>query len=108
MYLQGVCSSLIGPTLPDLGKNVNAELDSLSSIFLGCFVGGIGGALLAGIIPSHVNRCLVISIGLGLLSLGIILIPWIHDVTVLACLFAVAMCGFNLTDTGRWKLCLNG
>ena len=95
LCLQGVWSRITGHTL----KIANAYWPFDPSVVLGRLVGGVAGALLAGVIPSRVNRWLLLSIILGLQSLWIIT-PWMDDVVLAGWLCAVESCGLYLTHTG--------
>ena len=100
--LQGVWNGLTGPTLPDLEKTANANLASLSNIYLGRTLGGIIGLLFVAFIADHVNNWLLLSVSQGLMTLGIILIPWMPNATSLSSTFALATCGYVLTDAGKY------
>lgn len=60
VYLQGMCISVLGPTLEDLAINVNKNISNISYIFVGRSVGYIGGSLLGGILFDCMNPHLLL------------------------------------------------
>lgn len=60
LFFQGMCISVLGPTLEDLAINVNKNISNISYIFVGRSAGYIGGSLIGGILFDCMNPHLLI------------------------------------------------
>jgi hypothetical protein len=57
---QGVSAAVLGPTFPDLARNVNRNVSSLSEIFVGRALGYLCGSVVGGVLFDCMNHFLLL------------------------------------------------
>uniref|UniRef100_A0A8D0GDM5 Major facilitator superfamily domain containing 4B n=1 Tax=Sphenodon punctatus TaxID=8508 RepID=A0A8D0GDM5_SPHPU len=99
--------AILGPTFPDLAKNVNRNVSEISYVFVGRSLGYFGGSLIGGILFDFMNPQLLLGISMVGTAGGLYAIPWAKKPLLLAILMSVIGSSMGVLDTGGNVLLLN-
>ncbi|XP_075847732.1 sodium-dependent glucose transporter 1-like [Microtus pennsylvanicus] len=103
----GVGAAVLGPTFPDLARNVNRNISSLSEIFVGRALGYLGGSVVGGVLFDYMNHFLLLGLSNLFTSAGFFLIPFCKTAVLLTAIMSVTSISFGVLDTGGNVLILN-
>ncbi|KAM7340597.1 hypothetical protein ACRRTK_001212 [Alexandromys fortis] len=103
----GVGAAVLGPTFPDLARNVNRNISSLSEIFVGRALGYLGGSVVGGVLFDCMNHFLLLGLSNLFTSAGFYLIPFCKTAVLLTAIMSVTSISFGILDTGGNVLILN-
>ncbi|XP_059128936.1 sodium-dependent glucose transporter 1 [Peromyscus eremicus] len=103
----GVSAAVLGPTFPDLAKNVNRNISSLSEIFVGRALGYLCGSVVGGVLFDCMNHFLLLGLSNLLTSAGLYLTPFCKTAGLLIAMMSVTGVSFGVLDTGGNVLILN-
>lgn len=105
----GMTTAVLGPTLPGLAKQTNSQLSGISFLFATRSLGFLLGALLAGRVYDRFPGHPVIAVALLLMSLSLMLIPFMTQLWLLTAVLFVAGVVESGVDVGSntlltWRL----
>nr|XP_048281418.1 sodium-dependent glucose transporter 1-like [Myodes glareolus] len=103
----GVSAAVLGPTFPDLARNVNRNISSLSEIFIGRALGYLCGSVVGGVLFDCMNHFLLLGLSNLFTSAGFYLIPFCKTAVLLTTIMSVTSISFGILDTGGNVLILN-
>ncbi|XP_036024994.1 sodium-dependent glucose transporter 1C isoform X2 [Onychomys torridus] len=98
--------AILGPTFPDLAKNVNQNISSLSEVFVGRALGYLCGSVVGGALFDCMNHFLLLGMSMLATTIGLYLIPFCKTATVLIAMMSVFGVSFGALDTGANVLIL--
>ena len=99
-FIQGLSSSLYGPTLPDLQDLFQTDLKSISAVFTASSFGFICGSLVCGGLFERLNFELEMAVSGSMVALFVMLLPWMGIGWFLA-LTALRGASMGIFDTGN-------
>ncbi|XP_027258065.1 sodium-dependent glucose transporter 1C [Cricetulus griseus] len=102
----GVTVAILGPTFPDLARNVNRNVSSLSEIFVGRALGYLCGSVVGGVLFDCMNHFLLLGMSMLATTIGLYLIPFCKAATLLIAMMSVFGASFGALDTGANVLIL--
>lgn len=102
----GVTVAILGPTFPDLARNVNRNVSSLSDIFVGRALGYFCGSVLGGVLFDCMNHFLLLGMSMLATTIGLYLTPFCKTATLLIAMMSVFGVSFGALDTGANVLIL--
>nr|XP_021494431.1 sodium-dependent glucose transporter 1C [Meriones unguiculatus] len=103
---QGMTVAILGPTFPDLAKNVNRNISSLSEIFVGRALGYLCGSVVGGVLFDCMNHFLLLGMSMLATTTGLYLIPFCKTAALLIAMMSVFGASFGALDTGANVLIL--
>ncbi|XP_052019192.1 sodium-dependent glucose transporter 1 [Apodemus sylvaticus] len=103
----GVSAAVLGPTLPDLARNVNRNISSLSEIFVGRALGYLCGSVAGGVLFDCMNHFLLLGLSNLLTAASLYLTPFCKTAAVLTAMMSVTGVSFGVLDTGGNVLILD-
>ncbi|KAL6043776.1 hypothetical protein STEG23_018543 [Scotinomys teguina] len=103
---QGMTVAILGPTFPDLARNVNRNICSLSEIFVGRALGYLCGSVVGGALFDCINHFLLLGMSTLATTIGLYLIPFCKTATLLTAMMSVFGVSFGALDTGANVLLL--
>ncbi|XP_051020439.1 LOW QUALITY PROTEIN: sodium-dependent glucose transporter 1C-like [Acomys russatus] len=103
----GVSAAVLGPTFPDLARNVNRNISSLSEIFVGRALGSLCGAVVGGVLFDCMNHFLLLGLSNVLTAVGLYLTPFCKTAVLLTAMMSVTGVSFGILDTGGNVLILD-
>lgn len=95
----GLAFSSIGPTLPSLAYNLNIDISTLSSVIVGRGIGFLIGSLISGFLQKRFCPFLYLCIGVCLMSIGLITIPYIRYIFLLVIIIGFQGLVQGINDT---------
>ncbi|EDL87831.1 rCG64211, partial [Rattus norvegicus] len=98
--------AMLGPTFPDLARNVNRNISSLSEIFVGRALGYLCGSVVGGVLFDCMNHFLLLGMSMLATTVGLYLIPFCKTATLLTAMMSVFGVSFGALDTGANVLIL--
>ncbi|KAK3608535.1 hypothetical protein CHS0354_010394 [Potamilus streckersoni] len=105
-FVLGLCISIPGPTLLDLGERVHADTGPMTLVFTGRSLGYLVGSILGGVLFDHFNKQLLLCFTLFVASFATVAVPWSLTLTVLALLIAIQGVAMGVLDTGGNVFCI--
>ncbi|XP_052019040.1 sodium-dependent glucose transporter 1C [Apodemus sylvaticus] len=99
--------AILGPTFPDLARNVNRNVSSLSEIFVGRALGYFCGSVVGGVLFDCMNHFLLLGMSMLTTTIGLYLIPLCKTATLLIAMMSVFGVSFGALDTGANVLILD-
>ncbi|GAB1295042.1 Major facilitator superfamily domain-containing 4B5 [Apodemus speciosus] len=96
----GVSAAVLGPTFPDLARNVNRNVSSLSEIFVGRALGYLSGSVVGGVLFDCMNHFLLLGLSNLLTAAGLYLTPFCKTAALLTAMMSVTGVSFGVLDTG--------
>eukprot|EP00057_Strongylocentrotus_purpuratus_P003977 XP_003727775.1 PREDICTED: sodium-dependent glucose transporter 1 [Strongylocentrotus purpuratus] len=102
----GLCLAILGPTLLSLQKHLDTTLPKISWVFAGRSVGYLFGAILGGMLFQSFNPLFLLSVVLFLCGIGVLAVPFVTSVLVLAVSISSVGISMGVLDTGANLLCL--
>ncbi|KAL3841363.1 hypothetical protein ACJMK2_019521 [Sinanodonta woodiana] len=105
-FVLGLCISIPGPTLLDLGERVHADTGPMTLVFTGRSLGYLVGSILGGVLFDHFNKQLLLFFTLFVASFATVAVPWSLTLTVLALLIAIQGIAMGVLDTGGNVFCI--
>ncbi|NP_001106856.1 sodium-dependent glucose transporter 1 isoform a [Mus musculus] len=103
----GVSAAVLGPTFPDLARNVNRNVSSLSEIFVGRALGYLCGSVVGGVLFDCMNHFLLLGLSNLLTIAGLYLTPFCKTAALLTTMMSVTGVSFGVLDTGGNVLILD-
>ncbi|NP_788269.1 sodium-dependent glucose transporter 1 [Rattus norvegicus] len=103
----GVSAAVLGPTFPDLARNVNRNISSLSEIFVGRALGYLGGSVVGGVLFDCMNHFLLLGLSHLLTAAGLYLTPFCKTAALLTAMMSITGVSFGVLDTGGNVLILD-
>ncbi|XP_021494437.2 sodium-dependent glucose transporter 1 [Meriones unguiculatus] len=103
----GVSVAVLGPTFPDLARNVNRNLSSLSEVFVGRALGYMGGSVVGGVLFDCMNHFLLLGMSNLFISAGLYLTPLCKTAASLTAMMSVTGVSFGILDAGGNVLILD-
>ncbi|XP_040614225.1 sodium-dependent glucose transporter 1 [Mesocricetus auratus] len=97
----GVSVAVLGPTFPDLARNVNRDVSSLSEIFVGRALGYLCGSVVGGVLFDCMNHFLLLGLSNLLTSAGLYLTPFCKTAVLLTAMMSVTGISFGVLDTAE-------
>uniref|UniRef100_A0A8C2N7Y7 Major facilitator superfamily domain containing 4B5 n=1 Tax=Cricetulus griseus TaxID=10029 RepID=A0A8C2N7Y7_CRIGR len=97
----GVSAAVLGPTFPDLARNVNRNVSSLSEIFVGRALGYLCGSVVGGVLFDCMNHFLLLGLSNLLTSAGLYLTPFCKTAVLLTAMMSVTGISFGVLDTAE-------
>uniref|UniRef100_A0A8C8UFT0 Major facilitator superfamily domain containing 4B5 n=1 Tax=Peromyscus maniculatus bairdii TaxID=230844 RepID=A0A8C8UFT0_PERMB len=97
----GVSAAVLGPTLPDLAKNVNRNISSLSEIFVGRALGYLCGSVVGGALFDCMNHFLLLGLSNLVTSAGLYVTPFCRTAGLLTAMMSVTGVSFGVLDTAE-------
>ncbi|EDL04939.1 sodium-dependent glucose transporter 1 isoform c [Mus musculus] len=97
----GVSAAVLGPTFPDLARNVNRNVSSLSEIFVGRALGYLCGSVVGGVLFDCMNHFLLLGLSNLLTIAGLYLTPFCKTAALLTTMMSVTGVSFGVLDTDR-------
>jgi len=98
---QGLCVAIPGPTLIDLGDQLEASTAQMMIVFVTRSLGGLFGALIGGVLFDCFNKQLLLFLTLFLAAITTTIIPWSVSMVVMATMFALQGASMGLLETGK-------
>ncbi|XP_052607402.1 sodium-dependent glucose transporter 1C [Peromyscus californicus insignis] len=92
--------AILGPTFPDLARNVNRNISSLSEVFVGRALGYLCGSVVGGALFDYMNHFLLLGMSMLATTIGLYLIPFCKTATLLIAMMSVFGVSFGALDTG--------
>ncbi|GAB1295041.1 Major facilitator superfamily domain-containing 4B4 [Apodemus speciosus] len=80
----GMTVAILGPTFPDLARNVNRNVSSLSEIFVGRALGYFCGSVAGGVLFDCMDHFLLLGMSMLTTTIGLYLTPLCANVLILA------------------------
>ena len=99
--MQGIGIAILGPSLLDLGEQVHAPLNQMSTVFTARSVGYLIGSLLAGWLLDKWNGYIVISLSCFVAVLSLIIVPLTHCLLALIITLICKGLALGALDTGE-------
>nr|XP_034380278.1 sodium-dependent glucose transporter 1 [Arvicanthis niloticus] len=96
----GVSAAVLGPTFPDLARNVNRNISSLSEIFVGRALGYMCGSVVGGVLFDCMNHFLLLGLSNLITMAGLYLTPFCKTAASLTAMMSVTGVSFGVLDTG--------
>ncbi|XP_031202959.1 sodium-dependent glucose transporter 1-like [Mastomys coucha] len=96
----GMTVAILGPTFPDLARNVNRSVSSLSDIFVGRALGYLCGSVVGGVLSDCMNHFLLLGMSMLATTVGLYLIPFCKSAALLIAMMSVFGVSFGALDTG--------
>ncbi|OCT80371.1 sodium-dependent glucose transporter 1-like [Xenopus laevis] len=103
----GMAIAVLGPTFPDLAKNVESSVANISFIFVGRSMGYLGGSILGGILFEQMNQHLLLGISMLATAAGLYVVPWCKKAVYLTAVMSVVGMSMGFLDTGGNIIILN-
>ncbi|CAH6778239.1 Mfsd4b4 [Phodopus roborovskii] len=103
----GLSVAILGPTFPDLARNVNRNISRLSFIFVGRASGYLCGSMIAGVLFGCINHFLLLGVSLSATTVGLYLTPFCKAAVLLVVIMSVFGVSMGLLDTGGNVLILD-
>ncbi|CAH6778243.1 Naglt1 [Phodopus roborovskii] len=103
----GVSVAVLGPTFPDLARNVNRDVSSLSEIFVGRALGYLCGSVVGGVLFDCMNHFLLLGLSNLFTLAGLYLTPFCKTAVLLIAVMSVTGISFGILDTGGNVLILD-
>lgn len=103
----GLSVAILGPTFPDLARNVNRNISSLSFIFVGRASGYLCGSMIGGVLFECINHFLLLGVSLSATTVGLYLTPFCKTAVLLVVMMSVFGVSMGLLDTGGNVLILD-
>lgn len=105
----GLSLSLLGPALTDLRERTGADIGGIGILFVGQSAGYIAGSFVGGALFDRFDGHRVMAGSLGVLAVGLALVPTTDDLTLLFAVFVILGLGAAVTDVGAntllmWEL----
>ncbi|XP_032744687.1 sodium-dependent glucose transporter 1 isoform X2 [Rattus rattus] len=97
----GVSAAVLGPTFPDLARNVNRNISSLSEIFVGRALGYLGGSVVGGVLFDCMNHFLLLGLSHLLTAAGLYLTPFCKTAALLTAMMSITGVSFGVLDTAE-------
>ncbi|KAM6181894.1 LOW QUALITY PROTEIN: sodium-dependent glucose transporter 1C-like [Erethizon dorsatum] len=92
--------AILGPTFPDLARNVNQNMSSLSQVFVGRALGYLGGCAIGGVLFDCMNHFLLVGVSLLATTIGLYLIPFCKRAVLLIVMMSIFGISYGTLDTG--------
>ncbi|OBS67853.1 hypothetical protein A6R68_03606, partial [Neotoma lepida] len=96
----GLSIAILGPTFPDLARNVNQNISSLSFIFVGRASGYLCGSMIGGVLFGCINHFLLLGVSLSATTIGLYLTPFCRTAVLLVVMMSVFGISMGILDTG--------
>uniref|UniRef100_A0A8C8U0Y2 Major facilitator superfamily domain containing 4B4 n=1 Tax=Peromyscus maniculatus bairdii TaxID=230844 RepID=A0A8C8U0Y2_PERMB len=96
----GLSVAILGPTFPDLARNVNRNISSLSFIFVGRASGYLCGSMIGGVLFGCINHFLLLGVSLSATTVGLYLTPLCRTAVLLVVMMSVFGISMGILDTG--------
>ncbi|HEU5227197.1 MAG TPA: MFS transporter [Ktedonobacteraceae bacterium] len=96
----GIIAMLPGPALPVLAAHTNVSLDIAGWIFTANALGFALGVMISGALSTRMNSKYLLIIGLFVIGIAAIIIPWTHIFALLLAAQFIAGIGFGAVDVG--------
>nr|XP_021512876.1 sodium-dependent glucose transporter 1C-like isoform X1 [Meriones unguiculatus]XP_021512878.1 sodium-dependent glucose transporter 1C-like isoform X1 [Meriones unguiculatus] len=103
----GLSVAILGPTFPDLARNVNRNISSLSLIFVGRASGYLCGSMIGGVLFGCINHFLLLGVSLSATTAGLYLMPFCRTAALLIVMMSVFGVSMGILDTGGNVLILD-
>ncbi|XP_031202958.1 sodium-dependent glucose transporter 1 isoform X3 [Mastomys coucha] len=97
----GVSAAVLGPTFPDLARNVNRSVSSLSDIFVGRALGYLCGSVVGGVLFDCMNHFLLLGLSNLLTTAGLYLTPFCKTAALLTAMMSLTGVSFGVLDTAK-------
>lgn len=97
---QGVGLAIIGPLLPDLSTQIGVDMDKIMQAFASRGIGYVVGATAGGYLSESRNLSCHVAFALILLAIGLAIVPWCRNLTVLAAVFTLQGLSAGAIQTG--------
>lgn len=95
-----MCVAIPGPTLLDLGDQLEATTAEMMVVFATRSIGSLAGALIGGVLFDCLNKQLLLFCTLLLGAVATSVIPWSISLVLMATMFALQGLSMGLLDTG--------
>ncbi|GAB1295039.1 Major facilitator superfamily domain-containing 4B4 [Apodemus speciosus] len=95
----GLSVAILGPTFPDLARNVNRNISSLSLIFVGRASGYLCGSMIGGVLFGCINHFLLLGTSLSATTVGLYIIPFCKTAALLVVVMSVFGLSMGILDT---------
>ncbi|HLG61360.1 MAG TPA: MFS transporter [Ktedonosporobacter sp.] len=96
----GIIAMLPGPALPVLAAHTDVPLDITGWIFTANALGFALGVMISGILSTRINSKYLLMIGVSVIGIAAIIIPWTHIFALLLAAQFIAGIGFGAVDVG--------
>ncbi|KAH9500475.1 hypothetical protein Btru_072010 [Bulinus truncatus] len=105
-FCLGLCVAIPGPTLIELGRNVNSNTEHMSYIFTARSMGYLIGSVVGGILFDFFDQQILLFYTLASTALATIGIPWCSALVALSVLICVQGIAVGVLDTGGNVFCI--
>lgn len=99
-FTVGVCSALLGPSLPTLANNLDTNVSNLAGIIPVRSVGYLLGSISGGLLFEQVNVFMYHAAAMLLCSIGLFLTPFAPTVLLLGVVMGIGSLTLGLLDVG--------
>uniref|UniRef100_A0A2C9JDN3 Uncharacterized protein n=1 Tax=Biomphalaria glabrata TaxID=6526 RepID=A0A2C9JDN3_BIOGL len=105
-FCLGLCIAIPGPTLIELGRNVQSNTEHMSYIFTARSIGYLIGSVVGGILFDFFDQQLLLFYTLASTTLATVGIPWCNALLALSLLICIQGIAVGVLDTGGNVFCI--
>ena len=103
LILQGVNCALIGLTLVDLERQVSANTEGMSALFMCRGAGILCSCLFAGHLFDRLNHDMLLATGTAVIGLGHLAMPFATNIYTAATIYILQAIGVGALSVGRYS-----